>query len=139
MLKLNPGDNQGVRYSLLNLLVTTNDDTAALKLIKQYDDDGMAEWAYTHALLTFRQERAGRKANKLLRDAYEINGFVPHYLTGRKRLPVQTPSHMSWGDENEAINYAASYLNTWRQTANAVEWLQDQLSDQLKGKPAKRR
>jgi tetratricopeptide (TPR) repeat protein len=138
MLQLNPGDNQGVRYSLLNLLVISNDDAAALKLIKQYEDDAMAEWAYTHALLTFRKTGPGRKANKLLRDAYGINAFVPHYLTGRKRLPVRPPSQMTWGGEDEAVNYVGGYLNNWRQTAGAIAWLQDQLSDQLKSKPAKR-
>jgi len=139
MLKLNPNDNQGVRYSLLNLLAMSNDDNAAMKLIKQFEGDAMAEWAYTHALLVFRAGGgAGRKANKLLRDAYEINAHVPDYLTGRKRIPVRPPTHMGWGDENEAINYAAGYLNAWRKTPGAVAWLQEQVPVKSGGKKAKR-
>ena len=138
MLILNPGDNQGVRYSLLNLLVTSDHDDEALKLIKQYDDDGMAEWAYTHALLNFRSAGAGKKANKLLRDAYEINTHVPDYLTGRKRIPVQPPSHITWGGEDEAVTYAAGYLNAWRKTTGAVAWLKEQVPDKSGGKKTKR-
>jgi hypothetical protein len=62
LLRLNPSDNQGIRYSLLNLLLAMNDEAAARALLKEYEEDGMAEWLYTRALLLFRTEGAGRAA-----------------------------------------------------------------------------
>jgi hypothetical protein len=135
---LNPGDNQGIRYSLLNLLTSQNRDAEALELIDQFKDDGMAEWAYTHALLIFRAEGSGKKANKLLREAQNINAHVPDYLTGKKRMPLNLPPYISWGGEDEAIGYASGYLGLWRQTAGAVDWLRGQTSTRRQSGKSKR-
>src|SRR5688572_14975205 len=50
MLRLNPGDNQGIRYLLANCLLRENDQEALESLLNQYEDDVMAEWLYTRAL-----------------------------------------------------------------------------------------
>lgn len=123
MLRLNPGDNQGIRYSLLNLLLEMQRDQEASALIKEYADDGMAEWAYTQALLAFRQQGAGAKANAALRQAIKQNPHIPAYLTGKKKLPARLPPYVGFGDESEAVHYASGYLNHWRRTPGAVEWL----------------
>ncbi len=126
MLRLNPDDNQGIRYSLLNLLVHNNQDGEAMDLIDEYEDDAMAEWLYTNALLVFRAEGAGSEANRRLREALEQNSHVPDYLTGQKRLPIKRPPYMSWGGEDEAVHYAAGYLDAWRKTPGALDWLKSQ-------------
>lgn len=123
MLDLNPHDNQGVRYSLLNLLLSMERDAEADALIAEYEDDGMAEWLYGRALLTFRLEGDSAAAKSALKEALEQNPHVPAYLTGRKRIPGRLPDFMGWGDENEAILYGSAYLPIWRRTAGAVEWL----------------
>lgn len=123
ILVLNPNDNQGIRYSLLNLLLETGQDDAARSLLDDYAEDGMAEWLYTRALLAFRKSGAGHQADKLLRDAVKINPHVPAYLSGRQRVPAEMPAYIGFGDKNEAISYAAGYLGLWRQTKGAVEWL----------------
>ncbi len=56
MLRLNPNDNQGVRYLLLGALVDLDRDEEAQRLMQRYEHDGSAEWAYTTALLAFRRE-----------------------------------------------------------------------------------
>ncbi|MEZ4712414.1 MAG: hypothetical protein R3A44_34815 [Caldilineaceae bacterium] len=123
MLVLNPNDNQGVRYMLLNLYLDTGRDAEARALQKGYEEDGMAEWLYTRALLAFRKDGAGRQSDKLLRAALKMNPHVPPYLTARKRLPPAPPPYIGIGDENEAVSYAARYLQAWRRTKGAVEWL----------------
>ncbi len=123
MLRLNPGDNQGVRYSLLNLLITTNQNEAANTLIKKYKEDEMAEWGYGKTLLSFRKEGDSAASKKLLRSAMKQNQHVPLLLTGKKRLPAQTPELIGFGDENEAISYAKNHLQNWRNTPGAIEWL----------------
>lgn len=142
MLRLNPGDNQGIRYSLLNLLLALNRDAEAQELLKQYEDDGMAEWLYTRALLAFRASGAGAAAEEALRGAIDFNAHVPAYLTGRKRIPVHLPDYVTWGGEDEAITYASGYLAHWRRTPGAIDWLQGHLKPSpaasTKPKPAKR-
>jgi len=128
MLRLNPGDNQGIRYSLVHCLLREGDDAAVGKLLGQYEDDAMAEWAYTRALWLFRREGAGRKADAALRKALKQNTFVPAYLLGKKRLPRSLPAYVGLGDESEAVSYAASALGEWRKTPGALEWLSNSLS-----------
>lgn len=122
LLELNPGDNQGVRYTLLNLLLEMEQDAEAVALLKQYDD-GMAEWHYTWALMEFRQDGAGEAAEHRLKAALKHNPHVPAYLMGRKRIPNQLPPYYGFGDEAEAIHYAHGYLGHWRRTPGALDWL----------------
>jgi len=87
MLRLNPGDNQGLRYTLATRLLTTGNDAALAALLGQYPDEGSATWAYTRALTTFRRHGAGGWA----------------YLLGPKKLPRHLPAYVGFGDENEAV------------------------------------
>ena len=50
MLRLNPNDNQGLRYIVAEVLLDQNRDAELIKLLKQYKDDSMAEWLYTWSL-----------------------------------------------------------------------------------------
>src|SRR5439155_9487294 len=54
MLRLNPGDNQGLRYTLAGHLVFLDRDDDLAQLLDQYADEDSATWAYTKALLAFR-------------------------------------------------------------------------------------
>lgn len=123
MLRLNPTDNQGVRYQLLNVLLEQEQDAQALKLIRQYPEDTMAAWTFTNLLLVFRQHGPGKKANAALKAALASNAHVPDYLTGKKRVPARVPGFTGFGDPNEAINYAAEFRDLWRRTPGAIEWL----------------
>ena len=127
MLRLNPGDNQGIRYVLANCLLRQGDDVALAKLLDEYTGDAMAEWLYTRALVAFRREGAGKKANAALNKALKENVFVPNYLLGKKRLPRQLPDYIGFGDENEAVSYAAGAIAIWRETPGALEWLSSNL------------
>ncbi len=125
MLALNPNDNQGVRYALLALLQETQDDESLRKLLKRYKDDASAQWLYTQALVTYRQYKGGVRANKKLSAALAYNPFVPQYLLGRKRLPKQHPLTISFGNEDEAVDYVAGALPFWYDTPGALDWLRD--------------
>ncbi len=126
MLRLNPGDNQGVRYSLVDLLLDLDRDDDVIELLKQYKGDWTAVWQYTRALLKFRRYGASDKADRALRQALSQNPHVPPYLTGHQRIPNRLPEYMGLGDEREAVHYAAAHLNHWRRTPGAVEWLRAQ-------------
>ena len=123
MLRLNPGDNQGLRYLLANCLLESGGDETLQRLLEQYEDDASATWLYTRALLLFRQQGASEAATDQLHEAIGYNPFVPPYLSGKKRLPKWLPPYMGFGDENEAIHYAADAKSIWRKTKGALSWL----------------
>ena len=114
MLRLNPGDNQGIRYRLLDLLLEMQRHAELEELMAQYPDDWSAEWVYTRALVDFRQNGAGKQANRALKEAFKENSFVPAYLLGEKRIPKQLLDRISMGAETEAVDYATHHLNYWR-------------------------
>ncbi len=129
ILRLNPDDNQGNRYSLLHLLMEQGQDKEAANLLEAYPDDCMAEWAYARALLAYRRYGVSEKTDALLIAALKCNQFVPAYLLGRRRMPQQLPSMIGLGDNDEAIAYAAAYKAIWKQTAGSLDWLKSNLGN----------
>ena len=123
LLRLNPNDNQGLRDLLMPCLIELNRDTDAEKLYKQYENDRMAVWTYSRALLDFRKRGESPIADKSLKVALEINKHVPLYLLGRKKLHSNLPDHYGIGDDNEAVLYASGNHAAWRSTPGALEWL----------------
>jgi tetratricopeptide (TPR) repeat protein len=122
MLRLNPGDNQGVRYTLAGFLLFLDRDDDLARLLPQYDEDSAA-WAYSKALLAFRQHGDTPEAGQLLTQAKKTNKHVPAFLSGEKYPPPCRPGYYSPGDENEALNYVGSFLAAWKSTSGAVAWL----------------
>lgn len=123
MLRLNPGDNQGIRYLLAACLLDTGRDADLAKLLSDYGDEGTAAWAYTAALLAFRAHGPGPEANRRLSAAKEANPHVPAYLLGKKKVPRQLPGYIGFGDESEAMVYAGDFGEGWRKTPGSLEWL----------------
>src|SRR6516162_1169629 len=66
MLRLNPGDNQGVRYTLAGFLLFLGRDDELARLLDDYPDEDSAAWAYTRALLAFRRHGDTPEARRLL-------------------------------------------------------------------------
>jgi len=137
LLRLNPNDNQGIRYRLASALLDLQRHDELFKLLEQYKEDGMADWSYTRALLAFRQEGESESACRLLREAYKSNSHVPDYLTGAKQMPQELPEYISPGREEEAIGYAAQYLPAWKNSPGAITWLRKTLHVKL-GEPPRR-
>ena len=125
LLRLNPNDNQGVRYSLVNLLLKLDQEDELRALLDEYNDYSPT-WAYTLTLLAFRRDGDTAEARKLLRKALKVNRHVLAYLIGQKRIPNEIYETISMGGEDEAINYAAAHLNLWRKTPGVVDWLREQ-------------
>jgi len=123
MLRLNPGDNQGVRYRLLALLVEMNRNEEAEALIEEQGEDFLADWAYARALLAFRREGDTAQSQALLAAALAKNAHVPQYLLAKKKLPKTRENFIRPGEESEAISCTEAYLLSWRLTPGAAEWL----------------
>jgi tetratricopeptide (TPR) repeat protein len=123
MLRLNPNDNQGVRYTLAGFLFREDRDDELARLLAKFGQDTLAMWAYNRALLAFRQEGDTENARILLQAAIRSNRHVPEYLLQRKTLPAQSPDHYSPGDDTEARVYAEGNMAAWRDTPGAIAWL----------------
>jgi len=123
LLRLNPGDNQGIRYQRVECLIALGRDREAMAVMNDYKDDISAGWAYARALLTFRETGAGRKARRALAKAMAANRFVPLYLLGLAPIPEQPPAYIGIGDEAEAVHYVMGSGDNWEQTPGAVDWL----------------
>ena len=123
ILRLNPNDNQGARYTLAGFLLFLDRDDELEKLLAQFPNEGSATWAYTEALLTFRRLGDTVETRRLLKAAGKTNKHVPAYLLGDKFPPDRQPDYYSPGDETEALNYVGSFLAAWKSTPGAVAWL----------------
>jgi tetratricopeptide (TPR) repeat protein len=123
MLRLNPHDNQGVRYVLVDCLLAMSRDEDAGALLAEYEDDGTAAWLHDYALWAFRREGDSPESRRRLKEAFKQNRHVPAYLLGRKRLPARLPDFVGFGDENEAVAYVADALANWQATDGALSWL----------------
>jgi tetratricopeptide (TPR) repeat protein len=123
MLRLNPNDNQGVRYTLAGFLLFLDRDEELSALIDRYGEEESAFWAYTRALLAFRHEGDTIASRRLLKAARKVNRFVPAYIVGDEMPPPDKPDSYSPGAESEALVYIGQCLIGWRSTAGAVAWV----------------
>lgn len=123
MLELNPDDNQGARYTLLECYMADRDDKAAQQLLGRYSDEASAWFAWSAALLTFRRSGAGADSDAAMAVAMESNQYVPAYLTGKRKMPKRLPDSYQHGEPDEAQLYASGAALAWNVTEGALGWL----------------
>lgn len=122
MLRLNPNDNQGIRYVLADALLVLGRNAEAAALLKRYKNDGSAAWAWSGALLSFRQKGDVAASRKALARAVETNPHVADYLLGRRPMPTILPDFIRIGDENEAVAYVEGADAAWLATDGTKAW-----------------
>ena len=120
MLRLNPGDNLGVRAPLLDVLLELNRDDEAAALIEENREDESAGWLYSGALVAFRRRKPDAEARLVL--ALAANRHVPAFLTGEKEIP-ELPDAYTPGGVDEAVVIASSQGEAWEMTPGALDWL----------------
>lgn len=124
MLTLNDSDNLGVRYFLLGLYLAVGNLDGARRLLKQFEQDAGASFAWGGVLERLLSgDEAG--AETLLARAREANQFVPPFLTGARRVPKKRPARYGFGDLSEAIVTMHEIGAAWRQHPQAMEWLKE--------------
>jgi tetratricopeptide (TPR) repeat protein len=125
LLRLNPRDNQGLRYRQANWLLALESYDELDQLFAAHADDGNAPgFTYTRALAAFARRGAGTQARALLGEARELNPHIPAYLTGRKKLPRRRPPYTVFGEESEAVDYTAGAGELWASVPGALAWLE---------------
>jgi tetratricopeptide (TPR) repeat protein len=138
LLRLDPGDHQGVRDVLLPRLLELGLDDEAARLLSAYEDDLSSVLGYGRALLEFRGSGEGEAAQAKLASAVRGNPHVTKYLTGSGRFPDELPDRYGLGTEDEAVFVAASLLKVWHSTPGAMAWLRDSRRRGKKAREQKR-
>jgi tetratricopeptide (TPR) repeat protein len=125
MLRLNPNDNQGLRYPLVGCYLERRNLAGAERLFAEYPEEGSAMFAWAQVLASFL---AGDETNALaaLDEARGVNKHVEAYLTGRKKTPDDGPGYYSPGEPSEAIVCMHSIGTAWTMHPRAAEWLKRQ-------------
>lgn len=124
MLKLNPNDNQGVRYLLATELLRRGDMPALKRLLATYKDEWSVVWLYTRALVAFREGQGGTADTAMLvADAREANQHVPGILSGAEPPVGSRDGYVTLGGADEATWYMEQYGPAWHATPGAVAWL----------------
>ena len=123
LLRLNPGDNQGVRYAFLNALLLTGRDDEAGTLLLQFGDEPTALWQYGRALWAFRREGDCPASRQRLRAAFRSNRYLPGYLAGDSEWADPAPASYTMGSREEAVICVDELGNAWKATPGALQWL----------------
>ncbi|SDI41345.1 SEC-C metal-binding domain-containing protein [Natribacillus halophilus] len=113
LLDLNPMDNQGIRYLLIDALMKTGEYREAAALIDDYDEPS-ANMAYNRVYAEYKSNGWTRKTEQLLNTAINENPHVPEYLLGERKIPAEAPAFIGMGDENEAIDYVQAHMMLWQ-------------------------
>ncbi len=123
LLRLNPNDNQGVRYVLSSYLCELGRDDQWQQLLDEYPDDASAEWHFGRALLAYRRLGDTDASRAVLQAAHAANPYVVEYLVGNRPLDTQSPPYFALGEDSEACSYVGAFLSGWRGTPGAAAWL----------------
>ena len=121
LLKLNPGDNQGIRYVLSSCYLNSGKDVELKKLLASYEASGSALWLYTQALVAFRE--GDKNAPKIAEAAWKSNKHVSAMLAKTKRLTPSKDGCVTVGGSDEATAYVEDNGDAWQKTPKAIEWL----------------
>jgi tetratricopeptide (TPR) repeat protein len=123
LLRLNPVDNQGIRYHLAHAFLVLRRHDELASLLESYPEEASAEWAYARVLLAFRRQGDSPGSRACLTLALRQNRFVPPLLLTWKKVPPVPPLFMEPGSEWEAMSYASSFGEAWEDTPGALGWL----------------
>jgi tetratricopeptide (TPR) repeat protein len=118
LLRLNPGDNHGVRGDLINHYLRRQENDRALELAARFPDDRLADLAYGEVLALYRLGRR-TAAQRALAGALARLPHIPRYLI-RKR--VRQPAS-SAGAEVQAWIYREAMRDVWEAEPGVLAWL----------------
>lgn len=123
LLRLNPNDNQGIRFPLSAEYLARDDIQPLRKLLRKYKNDASAQWLYIQALLAFREKAPN--ATVLAVEAWEANSHVPAMLSGERQQVKSKSGYIRVGGDDEASSCVYAIGAAWRATPGAIAWLQE--------------
>jgi hypothetical protein len=123
LLRLNPADNHGMRAILMNTLLHTGDNVAALSLASRFPDDIFPELPYGRVLAFVRMGR-DREASEAAQQAVDAFPEVRRYLMReRAKQPKLSPFGITLGGKDQAWLYREDMRDAWLEEPSAMALL----------------
>jgi tetratricopeptide (TPR) repeat protein len=122
MLELNPGDNQGLRYSLLGHYLEVGDLEGARRLLKTYGDEPFAMFLWARVLERYLSGDL-IEAVEALHEARSQNPHVEPFLVGKAKLPKNRPDYYGVGDIAEPITCMDGFGTGMEKTPGSIQLL----------------
>ena len=126
MLKLNPGDNQGIRDWVMPFCIIT-DNKKIESIIERWQKIHLEiTTAYSKALWSFKENGATSTSVRFLKEAFAVNPYLPEMLLDfhKRNETPPNPTSYSHGSVEEALNYLyCDGLTSWQIVDGAIEWL----------------
>ena len=123
LLRLNPGDNQGIRYLLIVALLEHGRDEEAGELFARYgEDDVQALWLYARALWLLRTDGDQPPAREALATAIARN---PHVVTCLldEADPSPPGPYFTVGSDEEGSYAAVELMDVFDAIPGADAWM----------------
>ena len=123
MLRLNPNDNQGVRWLLLEWYCNMNWLEKAWRLLDQYPEEVTPFMALTRICLEFQKSGPGEALASRLRIQIEQNPYIAPKLLDQDDVSPYVIESFEGGEEDEADAYCQCFRAVWKSTPEALPWL----------------
>lgn len=123
LLRLNPADNQGIRYLLVHWLLRECRGADLEQLFAVYEDDVGVDFTYSRTLYAFQKEGDGKQSREYLKEAMRWNKHVPDFLLQRRVPSFEEADYITVGSEDEAMMYIGMAVFEWQGVPGALEWL----------------
>ena len=123
LLDLNPDDNHGVRFMLMNEYLRSGDDEKALALAQRYPLDLAPETRFGAVLALVRLHRMQEAERALSTAREDLPKTAQYLLPTRIRRPRIMPDCIEVGGDDQAWLYRDEMRSVWQQTPGALEWL----------------
>lgn len=122
LLNLNPLDNQGIRYKLINMLIEKNNRKEINDLFAKYKDDKTAIWLYSKALYYYKNNNIFM-AKDALKEAVNRNRYIALKLIKWTALMQMSGVYINPVLFNEANFYCEESISLWKNTKGSIDWL----------------
>mmetsp|Transcript_3459 Transcript_3459/g.5264 ORF Transcript_3459/g.5264 Transcript_3459/m.5264 type:complete len:907 (-) Transcript_3459:1869-4589(-) len=137
LLRLNPGDNQGVRKMLCSWFIESKDTEGCTNLLRKFNTKDDASLAYTDVLLQYlrwkKDDVVENDVKLALYTAIQTNPYVPDILARvhgfdddedeDDEASDSNDGYYSLGGSDEAKMYAKDSRKLWKKYPDALSWM----------------
>jgi tetratricopeptide (TPR) repeat protein len=123
LLDLNPDDNHGVRFLLMNEYLRVGRDEKALALAEAYPNDLAPETRFGAVLALVRLHRLQEAERALITARTDLPKTAQYLVPARIRRPRIVHDRIEVGGDDQAWLYRDEMRAVWQQTPGALEWL----------------
>lgn len=122
LLNLNPTDHQGIRYKLINILISQNKRKEINDLFVTYKDDKSSSWLYSKVLYYYKNNNMFM-AKDALKEAVERNKYISLKLIKWTAFMQMSGVYIDPVLFDEANYYCEESIDLWKKTKGSIDWL----------------